>query len=94
MHGKPALIHHDGAGVFAGIESPWVAARYHSLTVEQMPGDLQASAWTADGTLMGLRHRVHPVEGVQAHPESILTHHGHSILRNFLGTNTAHHGPS
>ena len=86
VHGKPALVHHDGLGVFSSIDGPWVAARYHSLIVEELPSDLTASAWTADGTLMGLRHRVHPVEGIQAHPESILTHHGHTILDSFLHT--------
>jgi para-aminobenzoate synthetase / 4-amino-4-deoxychorismate lyase len=84
VHGKPALVHHTGRGVFTGIESPCVAARYHSLVVEDLPHDLEATAWTADGTLMGLRHRRHPVEGIQVHPESILTPLGHTMLGNFL----------
>jgi anthranilate synthase component 2 len=91
MHGKTSMIHHDGRGVFAGLPNPFEATRYHSLVVEQssLPECLEVSAWTqhADGSLdeiMGLRHRTLGVEGVQFHPESILTQHGHDLLRNFL----------
>ena len=91
MHGKTSEIHHDGAGVFAGLPTPFVATRYHSLVVEQesLPGCLEVSAWTAgeDGgreEIMGLRHRELAVEGVQFHPESILSEHGHQLLRNFI----------
>jgi anthranilate synthase/aminodeoxychorismate synthase-like glutamine amidotransferase len=88
MHGKTSLIHHIGAGVFAGLPSPFEATRYHSLVVarESVPAELEVTAWTDDGTVMGLRHRHHevPVEGVQFHPESILTASGHDLLRNFL----------
>jgi anthranilate synthase component 2 len=93
MHGKTSPIHHRGQGVFAGLPSPFLATRYHSLVVEQssLPDCLEVTAWTedADGNMdeiMGLRHRTLPVEGVQFHPESILTEHGHAMLRNFLGT--------
>ena len=91
MHGKTSPIHHDGRGVFSGLPNPFEATRYHSLIVEQasLPDCLEVSAWTqhADGTrdeIMGLRHRALPIEGVQFHPESILTQHGHAMLRNFL----------
>ena len=91
MHGKTSPIHHDGRGVFAGLPNPFEATRYHSLVVEQasLPKCLEVSAWTenADGSrdeIMGLRHRSLAVEGVQFHPESILTEHGHALLRNFL----------
>ncbi|GAA0716039.1 aminodeoxychorismate/anthranilate synthase component II [Dokdonella soli] len=91
MHGKTSLIHHDGKGVFRGLPNPFEATRYHSLVVEKssLPDCLEVSAWTqnADGSvdeIMGLRHRSLPVEGVQFHPESILTQHGHDLLRNFL----------
>ena len=91
MHGKTSMIHHKGTGVFAGLPSPFEATRYHSLVVEHatLPDCLEATAWTEnpDGSLdeiMGLRHRTLPVEGVQFHPESILTQHGHAMLRNFL----------
>ena len=87
MHGKTSEVHHDGAGVFAGIPSPLLATRYHSLVIdpESVPADLVVTARTADGVIMGVRHREHPVEGVQFHPESILTEAGHQLLRNFLG---------
>ena len=87
MHGKTSLIHHDGRGVFAGLPSPFEATRYHSLLVkrETLPDCLEVSAWTEEGEIMGLRHRESPVEGVQFHPESILTRVGHDLLRNFLG---------
>ncbi|MEW5899072.1 MAG: aminodeoxychorismate/anthranilate synthase component II [Bacillota bacterium] len=86
MHGKTSLIYHDGRGIFRGIPSPFTAARYHSLIVEKesLPSCLAVSAWTAEGEIMGLRHREFAVEGVQFHPESILTEHGLQLLRNFL----------
>jgi len=87
MHGKTSPIHHDGAGVFRGLPDPFTAIRYHSLAVEResLPGCLEVTAWTDDGEIMGLRHRDLAVEGVQFHPESILTEHGHELLANFLG---------
>ena len=86
VHGKTARIHHDGRGVFAGIPVPLTATRYHSLVVEResLPAALEVSAWLEDGTIMGLRHRDLPIEGVQFHPESIASEHGHTVLRNFL----------
>jgi anthranilate synthase component 2 len=86
MHGKTSEIHHDGRGVFAGLPSPFTATRYHSLVVarDSVPDCLEISAWTADGVVMGLRHRALPLEGVQFHPESILTAEGKALLRNFL----------
>jgi len=89
MHGKTSLIEHDGAGVFAGLPSPFTATRYHSLIVpEPLPDMLVKTAWTAEGELMGLRHREHPTFGLQFHPESILTEHGHQMLKNFLAVKT------
>jgi anthranilate synthase/aminodeoxychorismate synthase-like glutamine amidotransferase len=86
MHGKTSLVHHRGEGVFAGLPEPLEATRYHSLVVERngLPDVLEVTAETSDGTIMGLRHRELPVEGVQFHPESILTVAGHDLLRNFL----------
>ena len=86
MHGKTSPIHHDGLGVFAGLPDPLVATRYHSLIVDRatLPPELIVTAETADGAVMGLRHRHHMVEGVQFHPESILTVNGHDLLSNFL----------
>lgn len=86
MHGKTSLIRHDGRGVFAGLPNPFEATRYHSLIVDRdsVPAELEISAETDDGIVMGLRHREHQVEGVQFHPESILTASGHDLLRNFL----------
>jgi len=86
MHGKTSLIHHDGAGVFRGLEDPFVATRYHSLVIDpaDVPADLVVSAWTDDGEIMGVRHRRWPLEGVQFHPESILTVAGKRLLQNFL----------
>ena len=86
MHGKTSLIHHEGKGVFAGLPSPYEATRYHSLAIEResCPKELEVTAWTDDGEIMGLRHRTLPVEGVQFHPESILTQHGHALLKNFI----------
>ncbi len=86
MHGKTSEITHDGNGVFAGVSSPFTATRYHSLVVERgsVPDVLTITAETEDGLVMGLRHRELPIEGVQFHPESILTESGHDLLRNFL----------
>jgi anthranilate synthase component II len=86
MHGKTSEIHHDGAGVFTGLPNPITATRYHSLIVdrETLPGSLLVTAESEDGLVMGLRHRELPVEGVQFHPESILTESGHALLGNFL----------
>jgi len=86
MHGKVSEIHHHGGGVFRGIASPFLATRYHSLVVaaESVPAELEVTAWTGDGLVMGLRHRTHRVEGVQFHPESISTPCGHRLLGNFL----------
>ena len=86
MHGKTSFVRHTGEGVFAGLPSPLEATRYHSLVVarERLPDCLEITAETDDGTIMGLRHRSLEVEGVQFHPESILTAHGHDLLRNFL----------
>ena len=86
VHGKPGAIRHDGAGVFAALPSPFSATRYHSLVVERetLPDCLEITAELACGTIMGLRHRSSPVEGVQFHPESIASEHGHALLGNFL----------
>jgi anthranilate synthase/aminodeoxychorismate synthase-like glutamine amidotransferase len=88
MHGKTSEIHHDGRTLFRGLPNPFTATRYHSLIVdrESVPDALEVSAWTEDGLVMGLRHKTHPLEGVQFHPESILTAAGKDLLRNFLGT--------
>ena len=88
MHGKTSIIDHTGEGVFAGLPNPLEATRYHSLIVDRdsVPQELEVTAETADGLVMGLRHRAHAVEGVQFHPESILTVAGHDLLQNFLGT--------
>ena len=87
MHGKLSAITHDGRGVFAGLRQGFMATRYHSLVVERdtLPACLEVTAETADGVVMGIRHREYAVEGVQFHPEAILTEHGHDLLRNFLG---------
>lgn len=91
MHGKVSAIHHNAQGVFRGLPSPYTATRYHSLIVEKsdLPDCLEVTAWTqhADGSrdeIMGMRHKTLPIEGVQFHPESILTEHGHALLRNFI----------
>jgi anthranilate synthase component 2 len=86
MHGKVSPIHHEGKGVFEGLPTPYEATRYHSLAIERAscPATLEVTAWTEDGEIMGVRHRSLAVEGVQFHPESILTQHGHALLRNFL----------
>jgi anthranilate synthase/aminodeoxychorismate synthase-like glutamine amidotransferase len=88
VHGKPSLVHHDGRGVYAGLPTPLACARYHSLVIDPatLPADLEATAHTAAGVLMGVRHRRHPIEGVQMHPESILTVRGHDMLQSFLTT--------
>jgi anthranilate synthase/aminodeoxychorismate synthase-like glutamine amidotransferase len=86
MHGKSSLVHHKGEGVLTGLPNPFSAIRYHSLAVspEGLPDCLEVTAWTDDGTIMGLRHRQYPVEGVQFHPESFMTPVGKELLRNFL----------
>ena len=86
MHGKTSLIHHNNTGVFAGLPNPFTATRYHSLVIERetLPACLEITAWTEDGEIMGVRHKTLQVEGVQFHPESILTEHGHQMLANFL----------
>ncbi|MHB8353931.1 MAG: anthranilate synthase component II [Burkholderiales bacterium] len=86
MHGKVSEVHHNDVGVFRGLPNPFRATRYHSLAVrrENLPTCLEVTAWTEDGEIMGLRHRTLAVEGVQFHPESILTEHGHHLLGNFL----------
>lgn len=96
MHGKTSPVHHTGVGVFSGLPSPYEATRYHSLVVDQqgLPDCLEVTAWTTrpDGSvdeIMGLRHRELALEGVQFHPESILTAHGHELLRNFLAMRSA-----
>jgi anthranilate synthase component 2 len=86
MHGKTSQIHHHGKGVFAGLKNPFTATRYHSLSVqkEHLPAELEITAWTEDGEIMGVQHRSRPVHGVQFHPESIATECGHELLANFL----------
>ncbi|MEO8417294.1 MAG: aminodeoxychorismate/anthranilate synthase component II [Methylophilaceae bacterium] len=86
MHGKTSLIHHNNAGVFKSLPNPYTATRYHSLVIERetIPDCLEITAWTEDGEIMGVRHKTLPIEGVQFHPESILTQYGHELLDNFL----------
>jgi len=86
VHGKTWAIHHAGKGIFAGLPSPFTATRYHSLVVDRdtLPDCLEVTAWAEDGTIMGLRHRDLPIEGVQFHPESIASEHGHAMLKTFL----------
>ena len=86
MHGKTSQIHHNGKGVFAGLKNPFTATRYHSLSVDKasLPAELEITAWTEDGEVMGVQHRTRPVHGVQFHPESIATECGHELLANFL----------
>ncbi|PCG10981.1 aminodeoxychorismate/anthranilate synthase component II [Sphingomonas ginsenosidimutans] len=95
MHGKTSPIDHDGSGVFAGLPSPFTATRYHSLIVTDVPDVLAVNATAGDGSVMGLRHRALPIHGVQFHPESIATEHGHDLIANFLrlcGMNVAPRG--
>jgi anthranilate synthase component II len=86
MHGKTSPIQHRNIGVFSGLPNPFTATRYHSLVIERetLPECLEITAWTADDEIMGVRHKTLAVEGVQFHPESILTEHGHALLKNFL----------
>jgi anthranilate synthase component 2 len=86
MHGKTSQIHHNDKGVFRALKNPFTATRYHSLVVEngQLPPDLEITAWTEDGIIMGVQHRTRPIQGVQFHPESIATECGHELLANFL----------
>jgi anthranilate synthase component 2 len=86
MHGKRSAMNHDGNGLFAGLPQHFMATRYHSLIVraDGLPNDLVRTAWTDDGIIMGLKHRSHPIYGLQFHPESIMTEHGHALLKNFL----------
>ena len=85
MHGKTSSVMHDGRGVFRGVSQPFTAGRYHSLVIaDPPPSDLEVSAHTDDGTIMGVRHRTFPIHGVQFHPESVLTGEGHQLLKNFL----------
>jgi anthranilate synthase/aminodeoxychorismate synthase-like glutamine amidotransferase len=92
MHGKSSLIHHTGQGVFAGMPEPFSAIRYHSLMVERqnLPECLEITAWTEDGTIMGMRHRKYQIQGVQFHPESFMTQGGKDILKNFLKEKSNH----
>jgi anthranilate synthase/aminodeoxychorismate synthase-like glutamine amidotransferase len=91
MHGKTSRIRHDGSGLFAGLPDPLEVTRYHSLVVSELglPEELAATAWSAEGEIMALRHRRHPIAGVQFHPEAVLTEHGHDLLRNFLAMTPA-----
>jgi anthranilate synthase component 2 len=86
MHGKTSPIEHTGVGVFKNLPSPYTVIRYHSLAIarDSLPDCLEVTAWTADGEIMGVRHKSYPIEGVQFHPESILSDHGHTLLQNFL----------
>ena len=86
MHGKTSPIEHTGVGVFKDLPSPYTVIRYHSLAIarDSLPDCLEVTAWTADGEIMGVRHKTYPIEGVQFHPESILSDHGHALLQNFL----------
>jgi anthranilate synthase component 2 len=86
MHGKTSLIAHTGVGVFHGLPSPYTVTRYHSLAIERasLPACLEVTAWTDDGEIMGVRHKTFDIQGVQFHPESILSEHGHALLRNFI----------
>ena len=86
MHGKTSAVHHDGKGVFQGLPNPFNAVRYHSLAIfrENLPQELEVTAWTENGLIMGVRHKENPVEGIQFHPESIMTENGKELLLNFL----------
>ena len=85
-HGKTSMVHHDGEGLFKGLPNPFEAIRYHSLAIsrDDLPDELELTAWTDNGIIMGVKHKPHPVQGVQFHPESIMTKVGHGLLRNFL----------
>lgn len=95
MHGKTSDIAHDGAGVFRGLSNPLRVTRYHSLAIDRssLPASLEVSAWATDGEIMGIRHRTLAVEGVQFHPEAILTEQGHALLQNFLDANRTNEWP-
>lgn len=95
MHGKTSMIRHRGESVFGDLPDPFQATRYHSLVIERetLPPCLEVTAWTADGEIMGVRHRELPVVGVQFHPESVLTHHGHELLANFLRSSRGDDAP-
>ena len=92
VHGKMGTMHHANAGIFRGLPSPFLATRYHSLVVDRatLPDCLEITAWLEDGTIMGLRHKTLPIEGVQFHPESIASEHGHQLLKNFLDSAKAY----
>ena len=92
VHGKMGTMHHKGQGIFRDLPSPFLATRYHSLVVERetLPDCLETTAWLEDGTIMGLRHKTLPIEGVQFHPESIASEHGHQLLKNFLDSAKAY----
>jgi anthranilate synthase component 2 len=92
VHGKVRAVRHEGAGVLAGLDNPFMATRYHSLVIEEasVPAELEVTAWSDDSLVMAVRHRAHPVEGVQFHPESIGTPSGRALLRNFLAGAGAH----
>jgi anthranilate synthase/aminodeoxychorismate synthase-like glutamine amidotransferase len=96
MHGKTSMIEHTGSDVFAGLPTPFEATRYHSLVVQRdnLPDALEVTAWTADGLIMGMRHRALPVFGVQFHPESIASQHGHDLLANFVAIARSHDAPA
>jgi anthranilate synthase component 2 len=96
VHGKMGHIHHEGKGMFRGLPSPFLATRYHSLVVERdtLPDCLEVTAWLEDGTIMGLRHKEKLIEGVQFHPESIASEHGHQLLKNFLDSARAAMAPA
>jgi len=94
VHGKTAQMHHNGTSLFAGLPTPFLATRYHSLVVKRdsLPASLEVTAWTDDGLIMGLAHKELPIAGVQFHPESIASEHGHALLRNFLTLADRHSG--
>jgi len=96
MHGKVSPVTHAGSDIFEGLPSPFAATRYHSLIVEQdtLPETLEVTAWTGDGAIMGLRHRTLPIFGVQFHPESIASEHGHALLANFLALASGRNQPA
>ncbi len=96
VHGKTSRVHHDGRTIFTGVPSPLVGTRYHSLVIDEagLPACLEVSARTEDGVIMGVRHRAALVEGVQFHPESVLTEHGHAMLKNFLDLARARAAPA